>query len=208
MKITWTSIVDTFTGLLGLRTNDSSTVGSTDLTGSGRSNVGNTWMVILLSILFAGSTFFLGRCTAPTKTITQTQIVYKPGVPDSTYGPPTGHSGTTYTPSTPPVYTATLGAITIVAMPDLVETVIADTTEEATINIRATAYPWVDNDTLRVDQIVEYNVEVRPLVITIHDSIGYPEVTYEQVEVPWIEKPETVASGVSIAWLLLIIFVL
>lgn len=92
-------------------------------------------------------------------------------------------------------------------MPSLVETIIADTSKIMTVNIRATAYPYINDDTLRIDQTIEYNIIPAPQpVVTIHDTIPYPVPT--PMEVPWIERPETVATGVSLGWLAILIILL
>lgn len=80
------------------------------------------------------------------------------------------------------------------------EVVIHDSTFDATI--RATAYPYIENDTLKIDLPIEYNIQPKPIQqITRVDTTFVP--TPVPVDVPWIEQPEVVAGGISIFWLLL-----
>lgn len=179
----------------GHGTNGSSQAGSGVSTGNGVSNV---LVLVLVGLLCAGS-FYIGRLTSPEKVCPET--VVSPGVPDTIYVPSPPTTGTDNTSG--PVYTASLDTIYCVAvMPAYVdnEVVIHDSSFDA--NIRATAYPYIENDTLKIDLPIEYNIQPKPIQhITLHDTIPVPVPV--PVDVPWIEQPEVVAGGVSIFWLLL-----
>ncbi len=158
----------------------------------------NVLVLILVGLLCAGS-FYIGRLTSPEKVCPET--VVSPGVPDTFFVPSTPTIGTDNTSG--PVYTASLDTLYCIAvMPDYVdnEVVIHDSTLDATI--RATAYPYIENDTLKIALPIEYNIQPRPIQqITLHDTLEVPVPV--PVDVPWIEQPEVVAGGVSIFWLLL-----
>jgi hypothetical protein len=104
------------------------------------------------------------------------------------------------------VYTAELDSvICIAAIPAYAEVEVHIEDSIMTADIRATAYPYVENDSLKITNVLEYNIIPAPRpVITIHDSIPYLVMT--PAEVPWIEKPAVVAGGtIGIITILLII---
>ena len=187
-------------------TGNTSQVGLEGSTGNGVSKgVTNLWPIVVIAVLVGVGCFFIGRSTVQPSFV-QGPTEYLPGIPDTVWLPAEPIDG--WTNSSQPTYTAELDTVfCIAAMPSMVETIVADTTWQATINIRATAYPWIDDDTLRVDQIIEYSVIPAPMsIVTIHDTLFVPVPT--PTEVPWIQKPETVATGVSFVWLAILIILL
>lgn len=158
----------------------------------------NVLVLILVGLLCAGS-FYIGRLTSPEKLVPHE--VVKPGIPDTVFVPSDPTAGTDDTSG--PVYTTSLDTIYCIAvMPDYVENVVEVNDSSVTAKIRATAYPYIDNDTLKIYLPIEYNIQPKPIKqITRIDSVFVP--TPVPVDVPWIEKPEVVAGGVSIFWLVL-----
>ena len=154
-------------------------------------------MVGILVVALCSATFFIGRSTV--QPIPPAPI--KPGIPDTVFvrvEPITGQAH-----SKPPVYVAELEGIYIVALPDFAEVEVHIDEPYITGDIRATAYPYVENDTLKIENVLEFNIQPLPYEITIHDTI--PVLQFVEADVPWIAKPATVATGVSVLWVLLII---
>ena len=94
----------------------------------------------------------------------------------------------------------------IIVIPDYVDNTI--TIKDSTIQgvIRATAYPYLKNDTLKINLPIEWNLKPRPIeYITRIDTLRIIDSIFVEKEIPFIEKPGVVATGVSIGWILLII---
>lgn len=184
----------------------SSEVGSKDLTGIGGNNgSNNTWLVILLVAMLCTSCFFLGRCSHVPEVIQVPQVVVQPGIPDTTHGTATPISGVSNPSHTHTVYPESPDTVGIL-LPDFVDAVIADTSEKGTVNIRATAYPYLERDSIKINQVIEYNIQIKPIEIVRVDTLSKPYPV--PAEIPWIEHPATVATGVSVAWLAILIILL
>lgn len=196
--------------------------GSTESTGNGAQSNGSTrinWTAIIVVVLVGVGLYlipspFQSKEVVQVPSHTSSTQTHTSGIPDTTYqssGPVVGNSYNTVQVSEP-TYVATLPDITIKAMPDIVETLAvvgAKETESIQGIIRATAIPWIDNDTLRIEQWIEYNLEPKPIaIITQIDTLKYIDSVWIQEPTPFIEKPEVVATGVSIFWALILIIVI
>lgn len=162
----------------------------------------NGWSTVVIILLLFGAGFFVGRFSHTPQVIQTEHLVLKPGIPDTVFVdvPATvGHSEPEHSTT---VYTGELEPITIVAMPDYAETEVIIDEPGVEGRIRATAYPYVLNDTLLIDLPIEWNLQAKPIHITQVDTLT---VTVEK-PTPWIEEPEVVATGVSLFWLAVIIF--
>ena len=164
----------------------------------------NLWLVGILGIALLAVIFILGRCSVQPATILG-PIQFKPGIPDTVYITVQPVTGTSSSDNT--VYTADLDTVyCIVAMPEYSEATVHIDEPFLSGDIRATAYPYIENDTLKVENQIEYNIQPKPFEVTLHDTIPVPYPV--PVEVPWIEHPATVATGVSIGWLAILIILL
>ncbi len=193
-----------------VKTKGSSKDGSTGSTGSGQSN-GINWTMVIVILVVAGGLYLIpsplqsGRQIPPQST-SHTEIAI-PGIPDTSYTsvePVRGRDNTLDNVT----YVATLPEITIRYMPSYVENeIILPDSGDITGRIRATAYPFIDGDTLKIDLPIEYNLEAKPYAEIIRtDTLFSIDSLFFVEEVSWIEKPAVVAGGVSALWLLLIIF--
>lgn len=132
------------------------------------------------------------------------------GTPDTNHisvAPVVGKDSTTST-----VYTAALQPIVIKAMPDYVELVAilgGKETDPVQGIIRATAYPYVESDSLKIDQYLEYNIEPKPIQeITRVDTVKQVDSVWVEKPRSWTEDPAVVATGTSAIWLLILILAL
>jgi len=202
MKTILQLLKNAFAGLLSSSrgTRDSSQVGLEGSAGSGVSN--NGWSTVVLIVLLFGAGFSVGYFAHTPKVITQADVVYLPGIPDTVRIPVKPLVGASIPGSSHTVYTGELEPITIVSMPDYVETEVIINEPEYSGRIRATAYPSVVNDSLIITLPIEYNIQPKQLYITQVDTLLK---TIEEPR-PWITEPEVVAGGVSIFWLAIIIF--
>ena len=187
-------------------TGSTSQVGSEGSTGNGVSNGNsiNYWLVGILGVALLSSVFILGRCSVQ-PTIVQGPVTYLPGIPDTTYLPLPPTSGVSSGSHT--TYTAELDTVyCVVAIPAYAEVEVIINEQYIKGQIRATAYPYIEHDSLKVTNQIEYNLQPKSYEITIHDTIPAPYPV--AAEVPWIEHPATVATGVSLGWLALILILL
>jgi len=75
--------------------------------------------------------------------------------------------------------------------------------------IRGTAYPYIEEDTLKIDLPIEFNIEPKPhMFVTKTDTLKIVDSVWIPTKVPFIEQPVVVATGVSIGWALLLIILL
>lgn len=61
--------------------------------------------------------------------------------------------------------------------------------------IRATAYPYVENDTLKIELPIEFNLTPRAMEIAQVDTFWRTDSVFVERDIPFIEKPAVVASG-------------
>jgi hypothetical protein len=72
--------------------------------------------------------------------------------------------------------------------------------------IRATAYPYVDGDTLRIDLPLEWMIQPTQLEITRADTVFTMDSVFIITPRPWYTQPEVVAPSTAIVTLLLVAF--
>lgn len=205
MKAILTFLKSAFAGLsfLNRGTGSSSPVGSEGSSGNGAQS--NGWSTVVIIVLLLGVGFTLGFFVHTPKVISTQEVVYKPGIPDTVRIPVPVTAGNSKPEQSHTVYTAELEPITIIAMPDYVETEVTIDEPGVSGNIRATAYPYVENDSLKIDLPIEWNIKPRPIEqITRIDTIPVPVPV--PADVAWIEKPTTVVGATSLFWLAIIIF--
>lgn len=192
-------------------------VGSTDSDGNLQlkkelTNNGPNWTIIILFVLV-----FLGGYLIPSplssKLRTQVQEttrseVLTTGVADTVYVRVPAIAGVD-TRVDDVVYTDSIKVITIEAMPTYVENVVNINSQGLDGIIRATAYPYVENDSLKIDLPIEWNIKPKPMeLITRVDTLRIVDSIFTVKDISLLEKPEIIVVGTSIVWLALLIILL
>ena len=133
---------------------------------------------------------------------------YIPGRTDTIYVPQPVVAGVDNS-ILPVTYVAELDEIVIRAMPVYVDNTVEIDTPELTGVIRATAYPYIENDSLKIGLPIEWNIQPRPIEsIARVDSFFVVDSVFVESDIPFIEQPAVVATGTSMAWLLVLIILL
>ena len=131
-----------------------------------------------------------------TRTTTTVPIeVPVPGVPDTVRIILPAHTGHDSSVTTQEITT-----------PFYAEVITDTTTKDAHIYIRTTAYPRVENDSLSIQMLQEYNIEPKGLQITRVDTLYVMKEVPVPQEVPFIEKPYVVAP-IAVAITLGIVYI-
>lgn len=218
MKSILNLIVHGFSSLLSVfkKTENTSGVGLIDSTGNGAQNEHSriNWTYIIILLLVGVGCYLIPspfqRYASPSIENNSHTTRATLGIPDTNYiflPPITGKDTTGST-----TYVAVLDPIIIRAMPDIVELEVVvggSSTDPIQGLIRASSIPYIERDTLKIDQYIEYNLEPKPIQqIARIDSIFTIDSVWITMPRPWIEEPAVVASGISIFWILLgVIFI-
>lgn len=165
-------------------------------------------MVILIVLVGVGMYLvpspFQPRLPIPPQGTSHTHVVVR-GIPDTNYTsiPPIAGRDST---SVVPAYTASLRPITIKAIPDYVEQTVYPFEGDTISLIRATAFPFVEEDTLKINQWIEWNLQPKPIKqITRIDTVTKIDSVFYQEDRPWITEPYVVATGTTAFWVVVIL---
>lgn len=93
-------------------------------------------------------------------------------------------------------YVAQTEPVIVLALPDYVEN-LAQVRDKAVVGIiRATAYPYIENDTLQVELVLEWNLQPRPTEsYSRTDTVFSVDSLWFEAEKPFIEEPIVVMTG-------------
>jgi hypothetical protein len=124
---------------------------------------------------------------------------------DTTYTSVPNVSGTDNTVEVGEIEEQTLG----IYLPAYVDNTVHVDNENVQGTIRATAYPYLSNDTVMIDLPIEFNLEPKPITqITRTDTLKIVDSVWIPTVVPFLEEPVVVATGVSLGWLLLLLILI
>lgn len=199
MKNTLKNTIHFLTGWLSKpeKTKSISEVGSIDSTGNGSIKTNATdWTTIVIFIIFG---FFMWLTPSPFNFGSRVATPIGIPVPGPT------HYDTVMVLL--PVFNDqdSTHSVQAIQIPQVTELVTDKDIPNAHVYFRSTAYTNVENDSVHVDLMHEYNIQVKAVEIIKTDSIPYPvEVP---AEVPFIEKPIVVATG-TVAIVLGIVYII
>lgn len=169
------------------KTKSTSEVGLTDSTGNGKSkNETPDWTTIIIFLVF-GIAMWLVPSPLSNR-IESIQTVPVPVVSST-------HVDTLWRPYTVYIGGDSTTNVQHIKVPTLVELVTDKEEPNAHIYIRSTAYPYLQNDSLFIDLVHEYNIQPKGMEIIRIDSIPYPVPVEVPAKVPFIEQPLVVATG-------------
>ncbi len=203
---------DLFSGFA--RTKGISEDGSTVSTGDGKEIISNgtaiNWNTIVLFVLVGvgcyliPSPFQSGYVSQPNQTSHNEVAI--PGTPDTSYThiPPITGTDTTIT------YGEVIPNDSFgLYVPKYVDNTVVINDKNLTGIIRGTAYPYIEEDTLKIDLPIEFNIEPKPMTqITQTDTLKITDSVWVPTPVPFMEKPIVVATVASIPWILVLIILL
>ena len=93
-------------------------------------------------------------------------------------------------------YVAQTEPVIVLALPDYVEN-FSEVRDKAVVGfIRSTAYPWIENDTLRIQVVNEWNLQPRPTESYAKtDTVYSIDSLWFDPDTPFMEKPIVVMTG-------------
>lgn len=93
-------------------------------------------------------------------------------------------------------------------MPEMVEVITDQETENAYIYIRSSAYPIVEGDSLTVSLVQEFNIQPKTFEVTKTDTVVKYVASMVEQEIPFFEKPGFVIPATALTTATLIYLIL